>query len=89
MSPAATPEAEQADLIRRMAATLAADAEARGVDLTDPATRKGFEAGLAVALGLTVSARETGQASEASATFLEDMLTVALASLRPEPTPEG
>ncbi|MGH3415851.1 MAG: hypothetical protein ACRDVE_00015 [Actinocrinis sp.] len=84
MSPAATPEADQADLIRRMAATLAADAEARGVNLTDPATRLGFDAGLAVALGLVVSARETGQADSSSASFLEDMLTVAIASLRPE-----
>lgn len=77
MSPAA-PEAEQADLTRRMAKTLAADAQARGVDLTDPATRRGFEAGLAVALGLLASARETGHVESA-----EDMLTVAIASLRP------
>lgn len=82
MSPAATPETEQADLIRRMAATLAADAQARGADLSDPVTRRGFEAGLSVALGLVVSARETGQADESSATFMEDMLTVALAALR-------
>lgn len=86
MSPAATPEAEQADLIRRMARTLIADAAEHGADLSDAAVRSGFTAGLAVALGWIVSARETGQADISDEAFqvLEDMLGAAVVSLRPE-----
>lgn len=81
---AASPEAEQTDLIRRMAQTLTADAAEHGADLADPAVRRGFEAGLTVALSLVVSAHETGKTDDASSSVLEDLLATAVVSLRSE-----
>lgn len=84
MSPAATPEAEQADLIRRMSSRLTADAAQYGVDLTDPNVRKGFETGLTVALGLILSAHESGNIDDGAQRVLEDLFGTAILSLSPD-----
>jgi len=81
---AASPEAEQADLIRRMAKTLAAEAAQYDTDLADPPQRRGFIAGLTVSLEWIATAHETGKIDDASFQALEDLLGSAVASLKPE-----
>lgn len=86
MSPAATPEADQAELIRRMASRLATDAAQHGADLANPDVRQGFEAGLTVALGLIVSTHDAARIDDDAMRVLEDLFGTAVLSLRPDST---
>lgn len=78
-----TAEADPAELERRAAATLAADAAEHGIDLSDAQSRSAFAAGFTVSLGWITAAHETGKIDEASFAILEELFAVALTSLKP------
>jgi hypothetical protein len=80
-----TPEEEQRDLIERMAQTAVRNAAASGIDLHDPAMRAAYEGGVAFALGLLVSAKETGQLDPEAFVIVDDTLCWAAVSIREVP----
>lgn len=73
-----------ADLIRRMAQVLADDAAEHGIDLDDPDARRAFLTGFVVSLGWITAAHETGKIDDASFRVLDDLLSAAVSSLKPE-----
>jgi len=74
-------EADPAELARRAAQTLAADAAEHGIDLSVPEARQAFVAGLTVSYGWITAAHETGKIPEASFRVLDNLLSVAISSL--------
>jgi hypothetical protein len=78
----ATPaEANLAELARRAAETLAADAAEHGIDLSNPVAREGFKTGVVVSLGWITAAHETGKISDAAYRTLEGLFSTAITGL--------